>query len=53
MAVAIPRSGEHHVLLRYRPKIVRLAAGITGATWVLVLLVTGTATALRLRSRRG
>jgi hypothetical protein len=53
MAVAIPRSGEHHVLLRYRPQIVQLAAGITGATWLLILLVTGAATALRFRSRRG
>jgi hypothetical protein len=40
-------------LLRYRPKIVQLAAGITAATWIIVLLVTGAAAVLGLRQRRG
>jgi hypothetical protein len=53
MGVAIPRAGEHRVLLRYRPAIVQLAAGITAATWILVLLVTGAGAALSLRQRRG
>jgi hypothetical protein len=53
MGVAIPRAGEHRVLLRYRPKIVQLAAGITAATWIIVLLVTGAGTALSIRQRRG
>jgi hypothetical protein len=53
MAVAVPRSGEHRVLLRYRPKIVQLGAGITAATWILVFLVTGAGAALSLRQQRG
>src|SRR3954468_2166336 len=53
MGVAIPRAGEHRVLLRYRPKIVQLAAGITAATWIIVLLVTGAGAVLSLRQRRG
>jgi hypothetical protein len=53
MGVAIPRAGQHRVLLRYRPSIVQLAAGITAATWILVLLVTGAGAALSLRQRRG
>ncbi|MFL5460131.1 MAG: hypothetical protein ACJ8AY_05550 [Gemmatimonadales bacterium] len=53
MGVAIPRAGEHRVLLRYRPKIVQLAAGITAATWIIVLLVTAAAAVLSLRQRRG
>jgi uncharacterized membrane protein YfhO len=52
MAVPIPRSGEHRVLLRYRPKIVQLGAGITAGTWLLVLLVTAAGSALGLRQRR-
>jgi len=53
MGVAIPRAGEHRLLLRYRPKIVQLAAGITAATWIVVLLVTGAGAALSFRQRRG
>src|SRR3954471_24461770 len=53
MGVAIPRAGEHRVLLRYRPKIVQLAAGITAATWITVLLLTGAGAVLSLRQRRG
>jgi hypothetical protein len=53
MAVPLTRSGEHRVVLRYRPQIVQVAAGFTAATWVLVFLVTAAATALGLRRRRG
>jgi hypothetical protein len=53
LAIPITRSGEHRVLLRYRPRIVQLAAGITAATWVIVLLVTAAGTVLALRQRRG
>ena len=53
MAVPLGRSGEHRVLLRYRPKIVELAAGITAATWIIVFLVTAAAAALGFRQRRG
>jgi hypothetical protein len=52
MAVPIPRSGEHRVLLRYRPKIVQLGASITAGTWLLVLLVTAAGAAMGLRQRR-
>jgi hypothetical protein len=51
MGVAIPRAGEHRILLRYGPKIVQLAAGITAATWIIVLLVTAAGAALSLRQR--
>ena len=40
MAVPLTRSGDHRVLLRYRPGIVYLAARISVATWVIVLLAT-------------
>jgi hypothetical protein len=53
MAVPLPRSGDHRVVLRYRPRIVYLAAGITAATWAIILLVTAVAAALGLRQRRG
>jgi uncharacterized protein DUF6541 len=53
MAVPLSGSGEHRVLLRYRPRIVYLAATVTAATWIIVLLVTGIGAALALRSRRG
>lgn len=53
MAVPLSGSGEHRVLLRYRPQIVYLAATITAATWIIVLLATAGGAALALRSRRG
>jgi hypothetical protein len=40
MAVPLIRSGDHRVLMRYRPQIVRLASLTTGATWLSVLLLT-------------
>lgn len=53
MAVPLSGNGEHRVLLRYRPQIVYLAATITAATWIIVLLATAGGAALALRSRRG
>jgi hypothetical protein len=38
MAVPLARSGEHRVVMRYRPAIVRLAARVTIVTWTAVLL---------------
>jgi hypothetical protein len=53
MAVPLTGSGEHRVLLRYRPRVVQLTANVTAATWAIVLLVTAVAAALSLRRRRG
>jgi hypothetical protein len=53
MAVPLSRSGEHRVVLRYRPQIVQVAAGFTATTWILVLLTTAAAAALGRRQRRG
>jgi hypothetical protein len=41
------------VLMRYRPQIVRLAAIITTATWVSVLVLTLAGAVLVRRQRRG
>ena len=51
MAVPLTRSGEHQVVMRYRPAIVRLAARVTMISWVAVLLVTLIAGILHFRSR--
>jgi membrane protein YfhO len=53
MAVPLTQSGEHRVLMRYRPRIVRVAADITVGTWILVCLVTLVGAGLSLRQRRG
>jgi hypothetical protein len=53
MAVPLGRSGDHRVVLRYRPAVVQLAAGITAGTWIIMLLVTAVGSALGLRQRRG
>jgi hypothetical protein len=53
IAVPLTRSGDHRVVLRYRPRIVHLATSITAATWVLVLVVTAAGAVLSLRQRRG
>jgi len=53
MAVPLTRPGEHRVILRYRPSIVRLTAAITAGTWMLVLLITLGRAALSLRRSRG
>jgi hypothetical protein len=52
MAVALGRPGEHRIVLRYRPAIVKLAATISAATWLAVLLVSGVGAGLSLRRRR-
>jgi hypothetical protein len=53
MAVPLTRSGEHRIVMRYRPSIVRLAATLTMLTWGAVILVTMLGGVLHLRSRRG
>lgn len=53
MGVPLTRSGEHRVLLRYRPQIVQVAAVFTAATWIVVFAVTAAAAALGFRQRRG
>jgi hypothetical protein len=53
MAVPLTRSGEQRVVMRYQPRIVSLASGITAASWTVILLVSGVAAALTLRRRRG
>jgi uncharacterized membrane protein YfhO len=52
MAVPLTRAGDHRVLLRYRPKIVSLASGITVATCAIVLLASAIAMAQDFRRRR-
>jgi hypothetical protein len=52
MAVPLSR-GDHRVVLRYRPKIVYLAAGVTATTWAIALLTTAIAAGLEFRRRRG
>ncbi len=49
MAVPLARSGEHRVVLRYRPAIVRVASTVTMITWAAVILLTLIATVLHLR----
>jgi hypothetical protein len=53
MAVPLSGSGEHHLILRYRPQIVYLAATITAATWIIVLVATAAGAALARRPQRG
>jgi membrane protein YfhO len=53
MAVPLTRSGDHQVVMRYRPRIVRTAAVVTVATWIMVSLVTLAGAGLRLHQRRG
>jgi uncharacterized protein DUF6541 len=53
MAVPLTRAGDHRVILRYRPRIVYVAAGISAATWIMVLLASAAAGALLLRQPRG
>jgi hypothetical protein len=53
MAVPLTRSGEHRIIMRYRPSIVRIAATLTMLTWGAVILVTMLRGVLHLRSRRG
>jgi hypothetical protein len=53
MAVPLSGSGEHRLILRYRPQIVYLAATITAATWIIVLVATAAGAALARRPQRG
>ncbi|HJR15287.1 MAG TPA: YfhO family protein, partial [Gemmatimonadales bacterium] len=53
MGVPLTRSGEHRVVLRYRPTIVRLAATVTLITWGAVLLATLAGALMHLRGSRG
>ncbi len=53
MGVPLTRSGEHRVVMRYQPAIVRLAAGISLVTWAAVVLLTVFAAVLHLRGARG
>jgi len=53
MAVPLARSGEHRVVLRYRPAIVRMATMVSVATWAAVLLITLVGAVLHLRRARG
>jgi uncharacterized protein DUF6541/membrane protein YfhO len=53
MAVPLARSGDHTVVMRYRPQIVELAARITTITWAAVFLATIAGVVLHLRSARG
>jgi hypothetical protein len=53
MAVPLTRSGEHRIVIRYEPSIVRLAATLTMLTWGAVILVTMLGGVLHLRRGRG
>ena len=53
MAVPLTRGGDHRLVMRYRPRIVAVAAAVSAATWALVLLGTAGAVAFGLRQRRG
>jgi len=52
MAVPLAESGEHRVVMRYRPTIVRMATMISVATWAAVLLITVLGAVLHLRRAR-
>jgi uncharacterized membrane protein YfhO len=53
MAVPLARSGDHRVVMRYRPTIVRLAATLTAISWGAVLMLTLLGGVLHLRRNRG
>ena len=53
MAVPLTRGGEHRVVMRYRPAIVRMATTISITTWGAVLLITLLGGVLHLRRARG
>jgi hypothetical protein len=53
MAVPLAQSGEHRVVMRYRPAIVRMATMISVATWAAVILITLFGSVLHLRRPRG
>ncbi len=54
IAVPLPGEGTHRVVLRYRPRIVRVSAAVSGAAWLVVVLgAIGSVVAGRRRERRG
>jgi hypothetical protein len=53
MAVPLTRAGDHRVVMRYRPAIVRLASRITAITWAAVIIITIIGGVLHLRRARG
>jgi uncharacterized protein DUF6541 len=53
MAVPLARAGDHRIVLRYRPHIVRVSMLITLTTWLSVIVLTVVGAALGLRQRRG
>ena len=53
MAIPLARGGDHRVVMRYRPAIVRLATRITILTWAAVFLATGLGLVLSFRRARG
>jgi len=53
MAVPLSGSGEHRVVMRYRPSIVRMAAMISAATWAAVVIASLLSAVLHLRRTRG
>jgi hypothetical protein len=53
MAVPLSGSGEHRVVMRYRPSIVRMAAVISIATWAAVVLLTLLGAVLHVRRAHG
>ena len=52
MAVPLAKSGEHRVVMRYRPVIVRMATMISVATWIAVIVITLVGAVLHLRRAR-
>lgn len=54
MAVPLPAEGTHQVVLRYRPRVVRAAAAVSGVTWLVVLLgAVGSRVVRRVRGSGG
>jgi hypothetical protein len=53
MAVPLARSGDHRVVMRYRPAIVSLSATITIITWGAVIILSILGGVLHLRRSRG
>jgi hypothetical protein len=53
MAVPLTRGGDQLVTLRYRPQIVRVAAIVTAATWLSILVLSLLGAAVERRRRRG
>lgn len=52
MAVRLPRSGTHEVVLRYRPRIVIASARVSAAAWIAILVASAGAAVARARRFR-